>query len=328
MIYQHAYDIVTDDVFITLDGLLHGSEAFLKLEGMNPAGSIKLKAAVAMVEDAERRGLLRPGGRIIESSSGSLGIALAIVAAGKGYAFTCVTDPNISPQSLATIKALGADVIQVRRRDANGGYLATRIACIHDRIAADPDLVWLNQYANPANPAAHASRTATSVLRNVGNVDFLFVGAGTTGTLMGCVRHFRTFSPWTKIVAVDTAGSVTFGHPPGPRHIPGLGTSRRPELCRPDAVDEVVLVEEAEAVRMCRRLAADHGLLLGGSTGSVVAALERLAPLVPTGSRVVALSPDMGDRYVQTVYSDTWVTSTFGAHVLEHLDAGSRPVPA
>ncbi|MFD7432108.1 2,3-diaminopropionate biosynthesis protein SbnA [Streptomyces sp. NPDC059818] len=324
MIYQRACDIVTDEVFLEADDVLPGIHLFLKLEGMNPAGSVKLKSAVGMVDDAERKGVLWTGGRIVESSSGSLGIALSVIAASRGYDFTCVTDPNVSPQSLALIRALGADVVQVTRRDHNGGYLGTRIARIHEMIDADPGLVWLNQYANPANAQAHARRTATSILKNIGHVDVLVVGAGTTGTLMGCTRHFRTFSPWTKIVAVDTVGSVTFGGPPGPRHIPGLGTSRRPELCRPDQVDEVVLVDESDAVRMCRRLARERGLPLGGSTGSVLAALESMTDRIPAGSRVVALSPDMGDRYVRTIYDDDWVADTFGTHVLD--PSGRHPV--
>ncbi|MFB0621107.1 2,3-diaminopropionate biosynthesis protein SbnA [Streptomyces sp. AGS-58] len=323
MIYQRACDIVTDDVFLELDGLLPDSRLFLKLEGMNPAGSVKLKSALGMVEDAERRGRLWPGGRIVESSSGSLGIALAVIAAARGYHFTCVTDPNVSPQSLALIRALGAEVVQVTRRDRNGGYLGTRIARIREMTDADPALVWLNQYANPANAQAHARRTATSILKNIGHVDALVVGAGTTGTLMGCTRHFRAFSPWTRIIAVDTTGSVTFGGPPGPRHIPGLGTSRRPELCRPDQVDDVVLVDESDAVRMCRRLAREHGLPVGGSTGSVLAALETIAGRIPADSRVVALSPDMGDRYAQTIYDDMWVAATLGTDVLD----GTRAHP-
>ncbi|MGW2824471.1 2,3-diaminopropionate biosynthesis protein SbnA [Streptomyces sp. NPDC001443] len=324
MIYQHACEIVTDEVFLELDGILPDRQLFLKLEGMNPAGSVKLKSALGMVEDAERKGVLLPGGRIVESSSGSLGIALSMIAASRGYHFTCVTDPNISPHSLALLRALGTEVIQVTQKDHNGGYLGTRIALIHEMTGSDPNLVWLNQYANPANAQAHAQRTATSILKNIGHVDTLLVGAGTTGTLMGCTRHFRMFSPWTRIVAVDTAGSVTFGGPPGPRHIPGLGTSRRPELCRPEQVDEVILVDERDAVRMCRRMALEHGLPLGGSTGSVLAALESIADRVPTGSRVVALSPDMGDRYVKTIYDDMWVADTFGTGVLD--DSAGRPV--
>ncbi|AZM56022.1 2,3-diaminopropionate biosynthesis protein SbnA [Streptomyces sp. WAC 01529] len=328
MIIHHAHKVVTDDVFLMLDGFLPDSEVFLKLEGLNPAGSIKLKAAVGMVEDAERHGRLGPGSRLIESSSGSLGIALAIVAAGRGYSFTCVTDPNVSPQSLAAIKALGAHVVQVEKRDANGGYLGTRIAYIRERLAEDSGLVWLNQYANPANPSTHARTTASSVLRNIGRVDQLFVGAGTTGTLMGCVSHFRAHSPHTKITAVDAVGSVTFGGRPQPRRIPGLGTSRTPELCVPESVDEVIHVAEPDAVRMCRRIARERGLLTGGSTGSVLAALAQAAPFIPSGSRVVALSPDMGERYLQTIYHDDWVHETFGRHVLEPLDLDHLTVPA
>lgn len=320
MIFRQPHEMITDDVFLDLEGLVGGSDVFLKLEGMNPAGSIKLKPAVAMVEDAERRGVLWPGGRMIESSSGSLGIALAMIAASKGYSFTCVVDPNVSPQSLDVIRALGAEVVRVDRRDANGGYLATRIAAVRERLARDPELVWLNQYANPANPHAHATGTATSILREIGRVDYLFVGAGTTGTLMGCVRHFRTFSPATRIVAVDSVGSVTFDAPPGPRYIPGLGASRKPEILRPGSVDTVVLVSEVDAVRTCRYLAGRYGLLAGGSTGSIVAAVMQtdIAP----GSRVVALSPDLGDRYVQTVYNDDWAAAPYGPDALLPLVPG------
>ena len=191
-------------------------------------------------------------------------------------------------------------------------------------MAVDPGLVWLNQYANPANAAAHSNTTAASVLRCIGRTDFLFIGAGTTGTLMGCVKHFRAYSPDTKIIAVDTTGSVTFADTPGSRYIPGLGTSRRPELCRPSAVDDVVLVPETDAVRMCRRVARERGLLLGGSSGSVLAAVDRFRLFLPSGSRVVALSPDLGDRYVQTVYDDEWVSRTYGPHVLDSCSAPSR----
>lgn len=312
MIADHVYDIVIDDVFLRMDDVVPGSAFFLKIEGLNPAGSIKLKTAVSMVEDAERRGLLRPGDMVIESSSGSLGIALSLVCAGKGYRFTCVTDPKCSPQSVMYMRALGAQVVVVDWLDANGGYLGSRIEYIENRLDLEPELVWLNQYANPANPGVHAERTARAALREIGRVDYLLIGAGTTGTLMGCAEHFRAHSPATRIIAVDAEGSVTFGYPPGPRHIPGIGTSRRPELCRPDLVDDVILVSEAETVRACRWVAREHGLLVGGSTGSVVSAALGLADSLPTGSRVVAISPDLGDRYLQTVYDDGWVLAKVG----------------
>ena len=326
MIFDDAFRIVNDEVFLELPEFVGQSRVFLKIEGLNAAGSIKLKPAVAMIEIAERRGLIQPGSSVIESTSGSLGIVIAMVAARKGFRFTCVVDPNISPQSLCIIKALGAEVVQVQERDANGGYLGTRIAAIHDRLAADPDLVWLNQYANRANPAAHAESTATSILCEVGHVDQLFVGAGTTGTLMGCVEHFRRFSPWTSIVAVDSAGSVTFGGEAGPRHIPGIGSSRRPEIYRPGSADSEVLIDEVETVRMCRHVARRYGILVGGSTGTVLAAVAASASAIPAGSRVVAISPDLGDRYVRTVYNDEWVLSTFGPDALAPISAAEPPV--
>lgn len=316
MIYEHAYEMVLDDVFLRLGDAVADGEVYLKIEGLNPAGSIKLKAALSMVEDAERRGVLRPGDTIIESSSGSLGIALAMVSATKDYHFLCVTDPNTLSSCVDMMAALGAEVVEVDRRDASGGYLGTRISYIQQRMVQDPRLVWLNQYANPANWLAHDRCTARAITAELPRVDFLFVGVGTSGTLMGCVNHFRRVSPRTRIVAVDTVGSVSFGTPAGPRFIPGVGASRRPELLRTELVDEMILVPEEDTVRTCRWLARRHGLLAGGSTGSVVSAILRRGPELPAGSCVVGISPDFGDRYTRTIYDDAWVTEVFGADCL------------
>lgn len=326
-IHDKAYDVITDDIFLSLPGELPGSELFLKIEGLNPAGSIKLKTAVGLVSDAEFRGLIGPGGRVIESSSGNLGVALSMVCAAKGYQFTCVTDPNASAQNVAAMKALGAQVLVVQERDANGGFLGSRIALIERMVAADPNLLWTNQYGNQANPRIHSVRTAASTMARIGAIDYLFVGAGTTGTLMGCAEYFRRFSPRTRIIAVDTAGSVTFGGPSRTRYIPGLGTSRRPELLQTQMVDEVVLVDERDAVRACRAMARRHGILVGGSTGSVLAAVLQRADSIPEGSRAVALSPDLGDRYLSTVYDDTWVAERFGVEALDPVAQPQLPVP-
>jgi 2,3-diaminopropionate biosynthesis protein SbnA len=316
VIYEHAYEIILDDVFLHLDGASPNHDVYLKLEGLNPAGSIKLKSAVSMVEDAERRGVLRPGATVIESSSGSLGIALAMMLADKGYRFVCVTDPNISPLSRDVMTALGAEVVQVDWRDSAGGYLGSRVAYIQQRVSEDPGLVWLNQYTNEANWRAHDQRTARAITAELSKVDYLFIGIGTSGTLTGCVNHFREVSPDTTIVAVDTLGSVSFGQLPGPRYIPGVGASRRPEFFRPEMVDEMVVVPESDAVRTCRWLARRYGLLAGGSTGTVVSAMLRRAPDLPEGSCVVGISPDFGDRYARTIYDDTWVSEVFGADCL------------
>jgi cysteine synthase A len=317
MLYENACDVILDDIFLDLTGFVPGLELALKLEGLNPAGSIKLKAAVGLVEAAENSGALLPGGHVIESSSGNLGIALSSVCASRGYTFTCVVDPNTSQQSKALMQALGTEVVLIGERDACGGYLQSRIDYIAGRLREDPSLVWPNQYANQANPRAHHDTTAPSIIKQFPTVDHLFVGAGTTGTLMGVARYFRQYSPHTRIVAVDTEGSITFGFPPGPRRIPGLGTSRRPEIFRPGQADETVLVPEVDAIRMCRRLAAERGLLLGGSTGAVLSGVQRLRADIPSGSQVVAISPDNGDRYLQTVYSDEWVLDHYSPAALE-----------
>jgi len=324
MLYQHVSDIILDDVFLDLSALVPRATLWLKLEGLNPSGSIKFKTAVALLDDAEERGVLKPGGRVIETSSGNLGMALSAVCAARGYAFTCVVDPNSSRHSLATMRAFGAEVVLVDRRDGNGGFLHSRIDYIRGRIQADPLLVWPNQHANPANARVHATRTAAAILDELPDVDVLVVGAGTTGTLMGCVDHFRLRSPRTRIVAVDAVGSVTFGYPPGRRNIPGLGTSRRPDILRPDGPDEVILVAEGDAVAMCRRVAAQWGIAVGGSTGSVLSGVVALQDTLPDAATVVAIGPDGGDRYLDTVYDDAWVLDRLGADALAGARAAGR----
>lgn len=311
MIFDKVSDVVTDDIFLRLPGLVPGIQALLKLEGLNPAGSIKLKTATALLESMEEAGLLQPGTAVIESSSGNLGIALAMACTVNGYPVTVVTDPNATRHSLRIMRSLGAEVVEVSEPDEHGGYLHTRIEYIRRRLAAQPGLVWLNQYANAANIRVHRDRTARSIHETLGEVDALFIGAGTTGTLMGCVEYFARHSPRTRVVAVDAVGSITFGGAAGPRHIPGLGSSRRPEIYTGQGGFETVLIPETETVATCRAVAARYGLLAGGSTGTVVAAVRRLAPTLPAGATVVAISADLGDKYIDTVYSDSWVEQHF-----------------
>lgn len=285
---------------------------FLKLEGLNPSGSIKLKTAIGMVEALERQGRISLGTTLIESSSGSLGVALAMIAAERGYKFICVVDPNVNDQNKRIMTALGASLVEVTERDENGGYLGTRIAYIESHIARNPQVVWLNQYENAENPGAHARMTAPAIAEAFGLLDYLFVGAGTTGTLMGCVQYFAEHRPEVKIVAVDSIGSVTFGGPAGKRWIPGLGTSRRPAIFRNSDLFDCAFVNEVSAVQMCRRLARAEGLLVGGSTGTVLAAVELWRDRIEPSATIVVISPDLGERYLDTIYCDDWVIEKFG----------------
>ena len=241
----------------------------MKCEGFNFAGSIKLKAAAAMVEAAERDGVLRRGSILVESSSGNLGVALSMIAASKGYQFLCVTDSRCNLSTRRSMEALGSQVHIVTEPDPMTGFLGARIDYV-GRFAP-PTIGTCGSTSTPirTNWKAHYRTTAPAIARQFPQLDVLFVGAGTTGTLMGCARYFREWHWPVRVVAVDSVGSVAFGGPPARRMIPGLGTSVRPPLLDESYVDEVVRVEEADTIRACHRLARS-GFLFGGSTGTVV----------------------------------------------------------
>jgi 2,3-diaminopropionate biosynthesis protein SbnA len=307
----HEYN--EDDLYVDLAGSF-GVPVYLKCEGFNFSGSIKQKAALKMVEGAEKAGLLTVDSILIESSSGNLGVALSMIAASKGYRFVCVTDSRCSTASQRIMRALGAEVHTVTEPAAEGGLLEARLSHVRRLCASDQRYVWLNQYVNAHNWQAHHQSTAPHIAAQFPELDVLFVAAGTTGTLMGCARWFRQFRPRVRIVAVDTVGSVIFGGAPRRRMIPGLGAAVRPSLLDESFVDDVVLVTETETVLACRRL-LKHGFLFGGSTGSVVSGaaawFARHAEDRRAGA-AVAISPDLGERYLDTVYQPEWVSKHYG----------------
>jgi len=326
-IVSNALDLIFQNIFFEVRDLIPRGRLVTKLEGYNVTGSIKIKPAMFMVDDLERRGLIEPHrSTIIESSSGNLGIALALICRVRGYSFICVTDPNISSSNRRGIEAYGGRVVVVDKRDAQGGFLETRLAYIRDVLAANPDCVWLNQYANPANVRAHAQWTAIEILSEFPNLTHLYVGSGTTGTIMGLARRFADLSPQTSIIAVEPVGSVTFDAKQSARRlIPGIGTSRRPEIADEECLDRIVHVSETDAVRMCHRLARRNGLLLGGSSGSVLAAVAADAAQFNADSEILAISADLGEKYLDTIYSREWVHASYGA--LEGLDDDAPIAP-
>ena len=303
--------------FLCLPGLLPGRHVTVRLEGINGVGSIKGRAAYAMVRSLEITGMLRPGGHVVESSSGNLGVALAALCCQRGYRFTCVTDPNTSSHVTDLIEAYGSTVVQVHERDENGGYLATRLRTVQTVLAGDPLAVWPNQYGNEANLLAHEATTAPEIAAGVPHLSVLAVGAGTTGTLGGCTRWFRRHRPDVAVIAIDSVGSVTFGGPPSPRRIPGLGTSSRPPIADNATPHHIHHVAEIDGVRMCHHVRDRFGVMVGGSTGSVLAGVHQLGRLWALGTTVVAIGPDMGEKYLSSVYDEGWVT--------RHLGGAPRP---
>src|SRR5918992_1126836 len=260
-------DFNEEELYLDLWSIF-GRSLFLKCEGFNFAGSIKLKAATEMVEAAERDGTLTTGSILVESSSGNLGVALSMIAASKGYRFLCVTDSRCNQSTRRLMEALGSQVhvITIAASDSGGGLLGARIDYVRALCASDDRYVWLNQYANPGNWKAHYRTTAPAIVRQFPGLDVLFVGAGTTGTLMGCARYLRDRHPQVRIVAVDTGGSLTFG----------------------------------------------------GSTGTVVSgATGWLAEHDAHDITAVAIAPDLGERYLETIYQPEWVEQYYSEDVEE-----------
>ncbi|OKI08081.1 2,3-diaminopropionate biosynthesis protein SbnA [Streptomyces sp. CB02923] len=303
-----------DDLYVDLRSSL-GLPLYLKCEGFNFSGSIKQKAALEMIEAAEKAGRLTDGSVIVESSSGNLGVALSTIAASKGYRFVCVTDSRCNAATRQLMEALGAEVHTVGAPDPEGGLLAARLAYVRALCDSDERYVWLNQYVNEDNWRAHHRLTAPHIAERFPALDVLFVGAGTTGTLMGCARWYREHRPSVRIVAVDSVGSVTFGGPASPRMIPGLGAGVRPPLFDESLVDDAVLVPEVDTLRACHRMVG-QGFLFGGSTGTVIAGATRWLTVHAAGRddiTAVAISPDLGERYLDTVYRADWVRRVYGA---------------
>ena len=286
---------------------------FGKLEAHNPGGSIKDRSALEMLRQSIASGRIVPGRSVVvESSSGNLGIGLAQVCSYYGIRFICVVDARTNYQSIAIMRAYGAQVEVVDAVDqVTGEYLPMRIARVRE-LAAAPDTYWPNQYANPLNPRAHYT-TMREIIEGVPDgLDYLFCATSSCGTLRGCAEYVRAHRLPVTIVAVDAVGSAIFGQRSGPRLIPGHGAAVRPALFQEGLAAEVVHVDDLECVVGCRNLAAREAILAGGSSGAVVAAVDRMRDRIPPGANCALILPDRGERYLHTIYNDDWVTANFG----------------
>lgn len=286
---------------------------YAKLEALNPGGSIKDRPALAILAHALRAGLLRPGSVVIESSSGNMGIGLAQACLFHGLRMVCVVDPKTTEANLGVLRAYGVEIDLVAEPDPESGeFLQARLKRVQQLLLEIPGSYWPNQYANPRNAEAHHGTMREIATALDGRVDYLFVPTSTCGTLRGCSEFLREHGLSTHIVAVDAYGSLIFSDQRAKRLVPGLGAGLRPPLCDSSLMDEFVLINDLDCVVGCRRLLTAEGILVGGSSGGVLAAVAAFADRIPAGAVVAAILPDRGERYLSTLFSDDWVGEHFG----------------
>ena len=290
-------------------------ELYVKLENQNPTGSIKDRIALAMIEEAERKGLLKPGGTIIEATAGNTGLGLALVAALKGYKLILVIPDKMSQEKVRTVRALGAEVI-ITRSDVGKGHPAY-YQDIAERIANEtPGSFYTNQFGNPSNPAAHEASTGPEIWEQMNhNVDAIIAGVGSGGTMTGLSRYFAKVSPSTEMVLADPVGSILDHYiktgvvlkESGSWLVEGVGEDFIPSVTDLSRVKKSYAITDAESFDVARDLFRKEGILAGTSAGLLVATALRYCREQTTPKRVLTFICDTGARYISKIFDDTWM---------------------
>ncbi|MCX5103585.1 cysteine synthase family protein [Streptomyces sp. NBC_00439] len=284
-------------------------EVWLKLEGVNPGGSIKDRTGRALMTALERDGRLDPDSIVVESTSGNLGVALAMICQARGTPFVAVVDPTISDEKLDKLLQYGAGVEMVDRPGASGGYLLSRLERVREMCASSARYVWTDQYSSPANPAAHFGTTGPEIHRQLGGrLDALFVSVSTGGTLAGIAGYVRRTVPHVRIVAVDARGSQALGHVPGQRLLTGMGSGRASEFVTRTLYDRTHIASDAKAFALCRELRSELGISVGGSGGAAITACAAYLHAHPQAGPAVCVCPDTGENYHSSIFDDGWLT--------------------
>src|SRR5579863_7415007 len=267
---------------------------FAKLEFLNPGGSVKDRAALGMILDAERRGLLRPGSTILEATAGNTGVGLALIGVNRGYAVKLFVPEGFAEEKCILMRGFGAEVVRTPEEEGMRG--AIRRA--NEMAEGIPGAFMAGQFSNQANPAFHHDTTAAEIWEQMeGQVDAFVAGVGTGGTFSGVARFLKERNPAVITVAVETEGSILQGGPPGKHRVEGIGVSFIPETFHRDVCDRVAMVSDDDAFAMVKRLAAVEGVVGGSSAGAAVHAAVELARELGAGKRIATIIPDSAERY-------------------------------
>ncbi|WP_347438532.1 cysteine synthase A [Fodinisporobacter ferrooxydans] len=297
---NHILELIGNTPVVKLRNVTEADSAdvFVKLEWFNPGGSVKDRIAYAMIEAAEREGQLKPGGTIVEPTSGNTGIGLALVAAAKGYKAILVMPDTMSLERRNLLRAYGAELVLTPGAEGMSG--AIRKA--NEITAQNAGYFMPQQFNNPANPQIHQETTGREIVQQMeGKLDAFIAAVGTGGTITGVAKVLRQEIPNAKIITVEPTNSpVLSGGKPGPHKIQGIGAGFIPEVMEKDLLDEIILVDNEDAFATARRLAREEGLLVGISTGANVFAALQVAKKLGPGKRVLAISPSNGERYLST----------------------------
>ena len=303
-INESALELIGGTPLLKLNGYskkvgIKDATILAKLEYLNPAGSVKDRIALAMIEDAEKKGILKEGATIIEPTSGNTGIGLAAVAAAKGYKAILTLPDTMSVERRNLLKAYGAELVLTEGAKGMKGAIAKA----EELEKTIPDAVILGQFVNPANPAVHKATTVPEIWNQTdGKVDIFVAGVGTGGTITGVGEYLKEQNPDVKVVAVEPAGSPVLSKgTPGPHKIQGIGAGFVPDVLNTGVFDEIIPIENEDAFEEGRAFAVSEGILVGISSGAALKAASILASRPENkGKTIVALLPDSGDRYLST----------------------------
>ena len=296
-VYSNVSELIGNTPMIKLTRVVEGgmAEIIAKLESFNPGGSVKDRICLSMINDAESRSLLKPGGTIVEPTSGNTGIGLAMIGAARGYRVVLTMPETMSQERIHILKSYGAEVVLTPGSEGMSGAIKKA-----EEIVADTGAFMPQQFKNPANPEIHRRTTAVEILKSTsGRVDAFVAGVGTGGTITGVGEVLKNKNPSVKIVAVEPAASpVLSGGQPGPHKIQGIGAGFVPDVLNVKIIDEIVKVADIEAYQTVRLLSRKEGMLVGFSSGAACFAALKVARDLGEGKVVVTVFPDTGERYL------------------------------